>query len=233
MKFKIHHLYYVIAFIFFITGHFKFFSIYTLIILVHELGHIFAGIVLKWKISKVTLYPFGCVTSFDHKLNSSNLEEFLILIYGPLFQIIFNMIFKFDISKYILIFNLLPIYPLDGSKFIFMLCTQIMSYYNSYIVIYIISYLTIIILLLMHINLINILVFMYLVYDIYRNISLLPNIMLKFYYERYKDTYIFKKNKYIYKLKLKKMFKNRNNYFINNNKILTEKEALKNIFLNK
>ena len=38
----------------------------------------FDGIVLKWKIDKVTIYPFGCMTTFNNKLNSSIIEEFLI-----------------------------------------------------------------------------------------------------------------------------------------------------------
>ena len=82
IKFKIHPLYYVVFFITFITGYFKYFSLYTLIILVHESGHIFAGIILKWPIDRVTLYPFGCMTTFN-KINSSFYEEFLVLIYGP------------------------------------------------------------------------------------------------------------------------------------------------------
>ena len=92
-KINVHPLYYIVAFICFITGYFKAFSIYTIILLVHELGHILAALILKWPILKVTIYPFGCMTTFNHKLNSSIIEEFLILLYGPLFQILFYMLY--------------------------------------------------------------------------------------------------------------------------------------------
>ena len=105
-KIVIHPLYYFVAFIFFFTGYFKSFSIYTLVIVVHELGHIFAGILLKWPIKKVTLYPFGCMTTFDNKINSSSVEEFLILIYGPLFQILFNMIYPTSFHYFIPLLSL-------------------------------------------------------------------------------------------------------------------------------
>lgn len=61
-------------------------------------------------------------------LNTSSLKEFLILIAGPIFQILGSLILiyflplnKELILTYhhgILLFNLLPIYPLDGGKII-------------------------------------------------------------------------------------------------------------------
>ena len=41
-KISIHPLFYIVLFITFITGYLKVFLGYTLIIIVHELGHIFA-----------------------------------------------------------------------------------------------------------------------------------------------------------------------------------------------
>lgn len=229
-KIYIHPLYYVVACISIFMGYFKAFSIYTLVILVHELGHIFAGIVLKWKISRVTIYPFGCMTTFDNKLNSSVYEEFLILIYGPLFQILFNMIYPTSYHNIILIFNLLPIYPLDGSKILFLIFNKITSYYNSYIFIYIISYIVIIILLIANRSLISIIILLYILYDVSRYVSKLNSIMYKFYYERYKYNYTYKSNHIILGNNKHKMFKERNNYFIINNKYYNEKEILKQFF---
>ena len=137
------------------------------------------------------------MTTFNNKLNSSSIEEFLILIYGPLFQILFNMIYPTSYHYFILIFNLLPIYPLDGSKLVFLLLNKITSYYYSYIYIFIISYITIFILLINRFNLINILILLYLLWDIYKYYKLLPSIMYKFYYERYKYRYKYKKDKII------------------------------------
>lgn len=230
IKYNVHPLYYVVAFISVITGHFKGYIIYTVVILVHELGHIFAGLVLKWPILKITIYPFGCMTTFNNKLNSSSIEEFLILIYGPLFQILFNMIYPSSYHYFILIFNLLPIYPLDGSKLLFLLLNRITSYYYSYVYIFIISYVTIFILLITRFNLINLLIFSYLLCDVYKYVKLLPNVMYKFYYERYKYIYKYKRDIIIIGNNKHKMYKNKNNYFIINNMCYNECNILKHFF---
>ena len=67
-KIYIHPLYYLVLVIMTITGLLKYFFMYNIVIIVHELGHIFAGIILKWKIEKISVYPFGCMTSFNNKL---------------------------------------------------------------------------------------------------------------------------------------------------------------------
>lgn len=226
----IHPLYYLVAGISFFTGYFKAFSIYTIIILIHELGHIFAGLILKWPISKVTIYPFGCMTTFNNKLNSSVYEEFLILIYGPLFQILFNMIYPTSYHYIILLFNLLPIYPLDGSKIIFLLFNKIFSYYNSYIYIFTISYITIFILLINHINFISWIILLYVLYDVIKYNKMLKSIMLKFLYERYKYKINYRKNKYIKGVVIKKMSKEKNNYFYTNGDYINEYYILSDMF---
>ncbi len=229
-KVVIHPLYYVVAFIAFFTGYFKAFSIYTIIILIHELGHVVAALILKWPVEKITVYPFGCMTTFSNKLNSSVYEEFLVLIYGPLFQVLFNMIYPTSYHYFILFFNLLPIYPLDGSKLLFLFFNRITSYYYSYIYVYIISYLTLIILVIRDINFINWLILFYLMYDVYRYIKVLDDIMFKFYYERYKYKYKFRKNRIIIGENKHHMFKERNNYFLINNKYYSEHEILRKGF---
>lgn len=229
-KIVIHPLYYVVTFILFLTGHFKTFSIYTSIILFHELGHVFAGLILKWPINRITIYPFGCMTTFNNKINSSSIEEFLVLIYGPLFQIILYMIYPIKLSIFILVFNLLPIYPLDGSKLLLLFLNKIVSFYYSYIITYIISFVTIFILLLYNMDLISIIVLLFLLFDLYRYVNETNNLMYKFYYERYKNSVIYKKNKIIRGRKLHKMFKEKNNFFIINKKCYFEYDILRKTF---
>lgn len=229
-KFIIHPLYYFVAFISFFTGYFRAFTTYTAIIIIHELGHIFAGLVLKWPIYKVTLYPFGCITTFNNKINSSSIEEFLVLIYGPLFQILFYMIYPTIYHKYILFFNLLPIYPLDGSKLLLIIFNKFISFYYSHVLIYIISYITIVVLLIKNINLMGIIVFTYLMYDTYRYMLILNNYMYKFYYERYLLRRKYRKNNLIIGNNKHKMFKEKNNYFVIDGKYYKESIILGKMF---
>ena len=92
--------------------------------MVHELGHISTAIYYRWHIEKVILLPFGGLTIFNEKINRPLKEEFMVLIMGPVFQMLGTIIFcgfskdflVADYSKMILAFNLLPIYPLDGAK---------------------------------------------------------------------------------------------------------------------
>ena len=54
--FKIHILFYITAFICFLTGFFKYFIIFTSIIIVHELGHVTGALMFKWNIDKIILH---------------------------------------------------------------------------------------------------------------------------------------------------------------------------------
>ena len=109
-----------------ITGMFKELIIFMFIVVVHECGHILVGLLLKQKIEKIILLPFGGITIFNMKLNISSYKELLIAISGPIFQIfgyiLLNKYIRDNIYLYynliILMFNLIPIYPLDGSKIV-------------------------------------------------------------------------------------------------------------------
>ncbi len=116
-----------------ITG--QFLEIITLftIVIIHELGHVFAAISYGWKIKEIQLLPFGGMASIEE--SSQNVwEEFIVAIAGPLqnFTMIFVAIafqrfnvwsdswttFFIQANMVIGLFNLLPISPLDGSKMV-------------------------------------------------------------------------------------------------------------------
>ena len=90
-KFKIHPFTYIFIFIIIINGEFNKFASIMNIILFHELGHILSGLFFKWKIDKIIILPFGCLTIFDEKINKPIFEEFIISISGFIFQIIQNI----------------------------------------------------------------------------------------------------------------------------------------------
>lgn len=122
--FKIHPFCYIVALIYILIGLFRPFFWITLLILCHEMGHILAGLYFHWKIERVVLMPFGGITIFKESLNRPMKEELWIVIMGPIFQVIFFLLCRpfvaydwfLHIHVALLIFNLLPIIPLDGSK---------------------------------------------------------------------------------------------------------------------
>lgn len=125
-------------------------------IVIHELGHYTFAKIFGISVDKIYIYPLGGIAKFNMPLNTCISNEFVILIAGPLFQIIASLVlcilFPYDkklILMYnsgILFFNLLPIYPLDGGKLINLLLNNFFPYklclklsiYTSYVILLII-----------------------------------------------------------------------------------------------
>lgn len=237
ITFKIHFFFFISIFISFITGHFKDAIIFTALILVHEMGHIIVGLLFKWKIEKVLLLPFGCITIFNQKLNASLKEEFLIAISGPIFQIIFYYLMNnemINIYHYsILFFNLIPIYPLDGSKILNILFNKIMPFRYSYLVSIILSLIIIIILSIIIIekfNLILLLIIIFLLKKVIEELLNIKYVINKFIFERY----IYKiryKNKKIIK-NINNMYKEKYHYILKDKKLISENDYLVKMFDN-
>lgn len=234
--FKIHPLFYVIAFICFITGFLKNFIIFTSIIIIHELGHTIAAIILKWKIDKMIILPFGGITIFKEHIDKPLIEEFLIAIAGPIAQLIYFWIFKENIqfTNYniaILLFNLLPIYPLDGSRIINIIFNKFISFKFSHILSIILSYISVIVILIFCIKDFNILflfIILFIVLEIFKETTKHKYYFNKFLLERYLYNYNFKKIKNINKLT--QMKKQTKHLFKIDNVYCTEREIIRKTF---
>lgn len=102
------------------------------IVIVHELGHLSVARHFGWQIVSLQLLPFGGVVEVDDGGNVPAKEEILVALAGPLqnvWMIVVSFLFfwsglwswswaDFFIQSNLLIvlFNLLPIIPLDGGK---------------------------------------------------------------------------------------------------------------------
>lgn len=151
------HIYLDKSFLFFLfivilTGSFNDFILYFCLLLIHEFGHTVMGLILGYKLDKISFYSYGGITKFNTPLNIPLIKELLILIMGPLFQIIGYLVLKkyvysTKLSLYhytLLIFNLMPIYPLDGGRIINIFYNYYFCYLKSFYLSFIFSLLMLI-----------------------------------------------------------------------------------------
>lgn len=240
-KIYFHPLFLIIVLTFISIGKFRFISYFMLLITVHELGHILVSIYFKWNIEKIIILPFGGLTKFNEIINKPLIEEFLIAVSGIMLQMIFFMLIKDKIdynyisaiNYFIIIFNLIPIYPLDGSKILNIIFNKLTNFKKSILLTIIVSYIFIIGLLIIsiRINKLIILVLSFLLIEVNRLYKEKEFLFNKFLLERYLGNFKFKKEKTVNSVN--KMKKDYRHIFHINNRYLTESYFLKNIFVRK
>lgn len=241
-KISFHPFFYVVAFLSAITGYFEDFFLFMLFIFVHEMGHISAALFYHWHIASITVFPLGAVTFFEEKINRPMKEEFIIAISGVFVQSVFFFFLSFlgntacfeRVHYFVLIFNLLPIYPLDGAKIVNLFLNYFFSFLNSYILTIGISYgLLLSLIVLLKNNLVLLLALFLLLYQVFVEMKKGDFLFYKFLLERYLYNWSFPKLKVIKGRSLKKMKRDHYHFFQKKNKVILEKEILKDLFDNK
>ncbi len=197
------------------------------------MGHAITGIILGYKLDKITIYPYGGITTFNLPLNIPLKKELIILIMGPIIQVIGYLILRnyysnIKIYHYtLLIFNMLPIYPLDGGKIFNILCGYFFNYLKSFYITFFISIIFIILVIIYNIKNFNLNLLLMIIFMFYK--------LLNTYHKRYYYYNRFLLERYLYNYHFKRI-KNINNYksfyrdrkhFI---KFQNEKDFLKHYF---
>ena len=248
MNFKISNLTYLFLILLLLSGLFKNFLALSIIIFIHELGHIIVIKLLKYSIDSIYLYPFMGIININKKINVKIYHDLLISLGGIVNQLSFFIVL-YLIKKYIsiyfyqllimynqklIIFNLIPIYPLDGFKFINSLLNYLFSYEISYQLSIIINILVTIVIIFLKPN------YFFLTFSTYSIIYLLKNYHLtinQFYIERLYYDFYYKKISYLkkpYKKYLKREYKHfyKNGCLIyDETYIITKKDWLLSLFL--
>ena len=138
MRFRIDLKIFIFLIIFYFTRQIEIYSILMLFALIHELGHLLAGLLVGMQPEKLELMPFGVAISFKikpeeynkkiKKGNQLEIKKILVALAGPITNfIVIVIILNLNIELFkaltiiytnflIVIFNLLPIYPLDGGR---------------------------------------------------------------------------------------------------------------------
>ena len=230
-----------ILLVLFLCGYIRIGLMIIFIVLFHELGHILTSIFFKYKVISVTIYPFGGITKLDKDINTSPNKEILLALSGIIMQIIliplvklvnihdYNLFMKYNLS--IMIFNLLPIIPLDGSIVLKSILNKFFSFKKSYKLYIIFSIIFIVLYFLFNYrySLNNYLIIGIFIYKIYVSIKDYKYIYNRFLLERYLKKYNFK---YIStkKGKLDILKLDTYQYFKEENNIVSESKKLKERF---
>jgi len=230
-----------------LTGHFSNLIVFTSLIIVHELGHVFISLFYNYQVNKIIIYPYGGLTRLNCMVNSDIWKDLMVAISGIVMQILYfgiiYLLYNYGfIREYIynlfllyhksmLIFNILPIVPLDGFKILNLFLSKIFNFNLS-------NYLS------TFISLLMIIVFLF--SDMFvknYSIVLILGILMKNIYKFYRDiSYIYNRfllERYIYNINYdkkiiikneNKMYKNKNHFFIKNGKLMSEKAFLTAFF---
>jgi len=168
MQIKLDLKIFIFIIIFLLTRQIEIYGMLMLFAFLHELGHLLAGVALGFRPKSLRINPLGLSISFWIKAEDYNkriykgnllaLKKLLIAMAGPMVNFMLVLLFSTTdfcstdhellIYSNVLIglFNLIPIYPLDGGRIlknILYICTGLEDTY-SYI--NLISYISIVIL---------------------------------------------------------------------------------------
>lgn len=128
IPFKIDISFYVVALICIFFKVFNMFFYFFIFVLLHEIAHILVGKLFGLKCKKIVITPIGQFAILDKLETIDRNKKMLIVSAGVLLNLFFAFLFSFftnekmqlirNINLLIAFFNILPIYPLDGGRFL-------------------------------------------------------------------------------------------------------------------
>ncbi len=138
MRFRIDLKIFLFIILFYFTKQIEIYAMIMFFAIFHELGHLLAGLLLGMKPDKMEIMPYGIAISFrltpkdyNKKIKCGNqleLKKIVVALAGPMTNVIMIWIFlhmNIDLvtslmviysNLLLILFNLLPIYPLDGGR---------------------------------------------------------------------------------------------------------------------
>ncbi len=163
MQIKVNLKIFLFLLIFIITRQIKIYALLMLFALIHELGHLIMGIILGFKPESISIIPTGFSIKFkaepknyNKKVKNANIlavKQIIIALAGPLTNLIIIILtiiyheitnnieilnLPLDMIIYsnilIFVFNLIPIYPLDGGRILKEFVHIFLGLYQSYVV---------------------------------------------------------------------------------------------------
>lgn len=129
------------------TGYFIELMLLFMFVFAHECGHMLMARQLNWNIKELKLLPFGGVLIIDDAQATKAKDEILVALAGPLQNVIlialiwlsgqFHFLsfewvnYMIMANSWLILFNLLPISPLDGGKLVQAFLSLLLPYYTT------------------------------------------------------------------------------------------------------
>ena len=128
MKIEINLKILLFLLLFFLLKNIDTYLIFLVFVIIHELAHLFWGILIGGKPRKLYLNPLGVSLEFYTYGKNNSLNKICFLAIGPITNLVIAILFYYfyEHSQYkfkivftnlaLCLFNLIPIVPLDGGK---------------------------------------------------------------------------------------------------------------------
>jgi stage IV sporulation protein FB len=144
LKLRLHPTFWLLLIISVWTGHFLEIITLCVLVFIHELGHVAAAWSYGWRIESVELLPIGGVAKTDEWGTVPAREEIVVALAGPfqhIWMILFSLLayrmgwwseawttYFIEANLFIALFNLVPIYPLDGGRVLQAVLSYVLPY---------------------------------------------------------------------------------------------------------
>ena len=165
------------------------------IVCTHEFGHYYFAKKFNFEIEKVEIFPFGAFLSLNDYGTHHIIEELVIVMAGLsthlgmfiVIKVFFDSEYLLAVNQLVFVFNLLPIYPLDGSKILLLVFSLFKDYYRAVKLQIKVSIFSLSVLIVLYNQMGYILVYFYLLYINYQYIKEFRYIIIRLYLKRMHD----------------------------------------------
>lgn len=201
-EWHIHPFTYLYVFVFFLNGSLDHYLSALFIVCFHEMFHYVFAKKYQFEVEKVEVLPFGAFLSLQDYGMHHVIEEYIVIIAGLsshfflylFFTFFMDMEYLHTLNRLVFFFNILPIYPLDGSKLVLLTLSLFMDYQRAIQFQIKLSIFSLCVLMTLQPNIGYLIVYLYLIYINYSYIKEYRYYLIRLFLQR-KDNPLYQKIK--------------------------------------